>query len=463
MTERTQRLDPQHSFPVEDYKVAADGLHKHFPLKAGIVSQIVKGESDSAVRAVDDVTFGIEEGESFGLAGESGCGKTTLGKTIIRLLEPTAGSIYFDGEDVTNIDGSALKSYRREVQIIHQDPYQSINPRFRVYRWIREPLDIHGLGTEEERDARVYEVLEMAGLRPAEEYATEYPTELSGGERQRVGIARALALGPSFLLADEPASMLDVSIRASVLEVFQRLQRELNMTSLYISHDLSLLKHICDRIGIMYLGELVEVGPANEIINNPQHPYTQALVSSVPRIDPTIDRERIELVGKVPDPVDVPSGCRFNPRCPNLVPPEDIELDQPVWRNVANLRQDLLSDELAILIEEETDLETVKSEYGIPGTTGDPTVDGIIDDAVIAFLNSTESDSGGFFQRFSIFDRNGSKDDNRELTEAVATLKTELSSPCESPPIPMYQPTDVQRSKCLLHDADGPYSIEHRT
>lgn len=433
MTELVKEATDAPSIPVEEFKVAAHQLDKHFPVKAGLLSRIFHGESDRAVRAVDDVTFGIKEGEAFGLAGESGCGKTTLGKTLIRLLEPTDGDIFFDGKDITDIGGSELKAYRREAQIIHQDPYQSINPRFRVYRWVREPLDVHDIGTEEERDARVYEVLEMAGLRPPDAYAQEYPTELSGGERQRVGIARALALGPSFLMADEPASMLDVSIRASVLEVFERLQTELGLTSLYISHDLSLLKHICDRIGIMYLGNLVEVGPADEIINDPKHPYTQALVSSVPRIDPREDRDQIELVGEVPDPIDVPSGCRFHPRCPKLVQPPEFDFDQDDWRAVANLRYDLLDGDL-ILPEDFADPspEEVREHYNVPTPLGDREAEQILSKALSQVMDDTVAEPN------------------------LNRLESAFRSVCEEPGIDTYELSPQRRAMCVLYDEEVP-------
>lgn len=411
-----------------EYKLTLDRVEKHFPVKAGVISRILRGESSKAVRAVDGVSIGVKEGEAFGLAGESGCGKTTLGKTAIRLYEPTGGRIYFDGQDVTDIGGNDLNAYRREVQIIHQDPYRSLNPRFRVHRWVREPLDVHGIGTAEERDERVYEVLKQAGLRPPEEYADEYPSELSGGERQRVGIARALALGPSFLLADEPASMLDVSIRASVLEVFQRLQDDLGLTAIYISHDLSLLKHICDRIGIMYLGQLVEVGPADQIINDPQHPYTQALVSSVPRIDPTADRERVELVGQVPDPIDVPKGCRFHPRCPKIVPPPEFAFDQTEWRAVASLRHDLLYETVQLPEGvDEFSPPDVRAFYDVPATLSDPEAEHV--------LARTLDDI-----------RDGDIDGARDrIREAFPT-------PCEESGLQMYRLDDARRAKCIRFD-----------
>jgi peptide/nickel transport system ATP-binding protein len=310
-----------------DARIEAKGLKKHFMADDDLFSRLFSWGEPKRVKAVDGVNITIKKGEAVGVAGESGCGKTTLGKTLLKLLEPDGGTIEFDGHDITNSIELDDRDFRTEAQVIHQDPYKSLNPRFTVYDWVKEPLDIHNIGTAEEREAKVMESIEMAGLRPAEVYANEYPSELSGGERQRVGIARAIVMEPSFIVADEPVSMLDVSVRASVLGVLQDLQDELDLSIMYVSHDLSLLKHTCDRLVIMYLGRVVEEGPAHQVINNPKHPYTKALVSSTPIIDPDTNRTPIEIEGEVPDPINLPPGCRFAPRCPEAM--ADCENGEP--------------------------------------------------------------------------------------------------------------------------------------
>lgn len=267
------------------------------------------------LKAVDDVSLDINQGEIVGLAGQSGCGKSTLGELLVGLQRPTDGTIYFDGDPVSEFGKDEMNAFRRRAQVIFQDPYEAMNPRFPVARTVSEPLKIHGIGDRESRDARTMEILEEVGLRPAEKYLDQLPGELSGGERQRVCIARAMVLDPDFLVADEPVSMLDVSVRAGVLHLFKRLQAERDLSILYISHDLSTINYLTDRTMIMYLGDVVEVGPTEKVIHEPAHPYTRALLDSVPDPDPEATRSRRDMKGDVPTPTDIPVGCRFHPRC----------------------------------------------------------------------------------------------------------------------------------------------------
>ncbi|MCB0104285.1 MAG: ABC transporter ATP-binding protein [Caldilineaceae bacterium] len=292
--------------------LSVQNLKTYFPIRTGVLQRVV-----AHVKAVDDVSFSIREGETFGLVGESGCGKTTVSRTILRLQEATDGAVFFDGEDVFAKRGSDLKALRRHMQIVFQDPYSSLDPRMPVGDIIAEGLQIHGVSSRRERLETVQAMLEKVGLNPY--HAHRYPHEFSGGQRQRIGIARALALEPRFIICDEPVSALDVSIQSQILNLLKDLQRELGLTYLFVAHDLSVVEHISSRVGVMYLGKIVETATREELYRNPLHPYTQALLSSIPVPDPRRKGKRIMLKGEVPSPVNPPSGCRFHTRCPLAV------------------------------------------------------------------------------------------------------------------------------------------------
>jgi len=304
----------------EDF-VAVENLVKHFPVRGGILRKVVDW-----VRAVDGVSFTVRKGETLGLVGESGCGKTTVGMTMLRLLEPTSGRVKISGvNNIYDLDRQGLKEMRRQAQIIFQDPYASLNPRKPIGDSILDGLEIHRVGTPKERREIMVDLLQKVGM--AEYHSRRYPHEFSGGQRQRIGIARALALHPDFIVCDEPVSALDVSIQSQVLNLLQDLQEELNLTYLFVAHNLSVIEHISDRVAVMYLGKIVELAPCDDLYLNPLHYYTQALMSAIPVADPTVKSKRIILEGEVPTPINPPKGCRFHPRCSAAT--EQCKLEEP--------------------------------------------------------------------------------------------------------------------------------------
>jgi len=313
--------------------LSVQNLVKRFPIKGGLLSREI-----ASVKAVSNVSFDIQRGETLGLVGESGCGKSTLGRCILRLIEPTEGKVFFKGQDITTLGAVEMRKLRRNMQIIFQDPYASLNPRMTVESILEEPLLIHKIGANsKERRARIVKLLDLCGLR--REALARYPHEFSGGQRQRICIARALAVEPEFIVCDEPVSALDVSIQAQIVNLMQDLQKELGLTYLFIAHDLKLVEHISNRVAVMYLGKVVEMATAEELYAQPKHPYTRALLSAIPMIDPDFKKERIVLKGDVPSPIEPPTGCQFHPRCP--VMQENCKGTIPTLRNLASVKSQM--------------------------------------------------------------------------------------------------------------------------
>jgi peptide/nickel transport system ATP-binding protein len=372
--------------------IEIDGVSKYFGTEQGVVDKLMRRQPQP-VRAVDDVNVDIQKGEVLGIAGESGCGKSTLGKLLVRLHRPTKGSIRFDGRDINELSSSGASEFRKRVQMIFQDPFESLNPRMTVFQTVVEPLKINNmLGGYHERRERVIEVLEDVGLSPAEAFLEKFPRELSGGERQRVSIARALVVNPDFIVCDEPVSMLDVSIRASVLNLMQDLKDEYDLTYVFISHDLSLIRYMCDRTAIMYLGNVVELGPTERIIEESKHPYTKALFDAVPEIDLSKERQRANVTGEVPNPRNPPSGCRFHPRCESIIPPSTWTGSQEAFRRVIKYKTRVMRGEVNVdradgvqeLIEHGLALD-VPEEHQLEGETVDT-----IDPAVLDLPTDTQ-------------------------------------------------------------------------
>jgi peptide/nickel transport system ATP-binding protein len=441
--------------------VEVTNVSKLFDTSQGVVDTVL-GREPNPVRAVDDVSFTIERGDVVGIAGESGCGKTTLGKLLVQLYEPSEGTIRFDGTDVTTMTAEQEREFRQRVQMIFQDPFESLNPRMTVYDTVAEPLKLNDIGEGyDDRRERVREVLNDVGLAPARVYLDSFPDELSGGERQRVAIARALVVDPDFVVADEPVSMLDVSIRAGVLNLMKRLQDEYDLTYLFISHDLSLIRYMCDRAGIMYLGNLVEQGPTDRLVDDPKHPYTEALFDAVPDVELGDERRRANATGEVPSPRNPPSGCRYHPRCAHIIPPDDWTGSREAFRRAFQFKLKIARGELGP--------ETVEED--VADSPEDLVAHGLTLDVPDEYQSRTEVETGGSRVDVSALDlpsdaRAALLDAARSIFDgdvegAIATLDEAFTTVCESDRPAPRDAADRQVA-CHLYDGGAPTATDSR-
>ncbi len=413
----------------EEALLSVRGLEKHYPVRSGILRRV-----SGQVKAVDGVSFDVREGETFGLVGESGCGKSTTATSLLRLEEPTGGEVYFEGEDITEYGSSAEKEFRRRAQMVFQDPTTAFDPRMTVGESVGEPLAIHGVQETHRRNEIVADLLERVGLEASD--AHRYPHEFSGGQKQRIALARALVLNPDLLVADEPVSALDVSVQAEILSLLEGLQAELGLSMLLISHDLGVVRQVCDRVAVMYLGEIVETAPTEELFANPQHPYTEALLDSIPTPDPAERGGAVELTGDVPDPSNPPAGCSFHPRCPRVIAPAAYDVEAGVYRSLLDVRLELEAGE--VHPDDHDDAADLREAAGLP----DPLTD---DEAETVVASALADAVAG--------DVAGATD---QLADAFGTV-------CEREAPALQQTEAGHLAACHRHDADQATPARYRS